>query len=142
MVVVTNPLHLCLLSLPLASLAWGPVFEPVRGCRMLTIRKVSDNDDHSEGEVKRSRGRRNISEEDIRWHRRGVDPLLWDEYLYDDIHELDFGLTELPSGDDGDDCLIPEEFKRDREEKIDVMAFLGIRRAEPLRVDHESHDWQ
>lgn len=44
-------------------------------------------------------------------------------------------------GDDCDEqCEIPEDYKRfaDKDIKVDVMAFLGIKRAEPLRVQR---DW-
>lgn len=46
-------------------------------------------------------------------------------------------------GDECDQCDIPEEYKevtstKGETPKVDVMAFLGIRRAEPLRV---SRDW-
>ncbi|KAL7539097.1 hypothetical protein ACHAXR_010866 [Thalassiosira sp. AJA248-18] len=40
-------------------------------------------------------------------------------------------------GDDGDQCDIPEEYKV-AAPKVDVMSFLGIRRAEPLQVQR---DW-
>ena len=36
-------------------------------------------------------------------------------------------------------CEIPEDYKRytDENTKVDVMAFLGIKRVEPIRVQRE-----
>jgi hypothetical protein len=47
-------------------------------------------------------------------------------------------------GDDCEECLIPEDLKilPDCEKDIDVMAFLGIQRAEPLQVTRSGTiDW-
>ena len=42
------------------------------------------------------------------------------------------------------ECEIPDEFKLTNVDPIDVMAYLQIRRAEPLRVEHrqQSLDWE
>eukprot|EP00543_Licmophora_paradoxa_P008009 CAMPEP_0202451050 /NCGR_PEP_ID=MMETSP1360-20130828/9560_1 /ASSEMBLY_ACC=CAM_ASM_000848 /TAXON_ID=515479 /ORGANISM="Licmophora paradoxa, Strain CCMP2313" /LENGTH=127 /DNA_ID=CAMNT_0049069515 /DNA_START=83 /DNA_END=463 /DNA_ORIENTATION=+ len=37
-------------------------------------------------------------------------------------------------GDDCEECEIPDEYKISDEPQLDVMSFLGIKRAEPLRV--------
>jgi hypothetical protein len=40
-------------------------------------------------------------------------------------------------------CEIPDDFKDSTGfEPVDVMAFLGIRRAEPLRVERNQPDWE
>jgi hypothetical protein len=47
-------------------------------------------------------------------------------------------------GDDCEECLIPDDLKvlLDWEKDIDVMAFLGIQRAEPLRATRSINvDW-
>ena len=47
-------------------------------------------------------------------------------------------------GDDCEECLIPDDLKilPDAQKGIDVMAFLGIQRAEPLRAWGTSNmDW-
>lgn len=45
---------------------------------------------------------------------------------------------------DPDECLIPETFKIvPGKDSLDVMSFLGIQRAAPLRAKKEEHeDWQ
>lgn len=44
--------------------------------------------------------------------------------------------TDLEDGSD-QDCAIPEEYKRFAEEReIDVMDYLGLKRAEPLKVSN------
>lgn len=57
---------------------------------------------------------------------------------------MDWGDESLCVGgfcgdDESDQCDIPEEYKV-AAPKVDVMAFLGIRRAEPLQVSH-MRDW-
>uniref|UniRef100_A0A7S2UAN1 Uncharacterized protein n=1 Tax=Attheya septentrionalis TaxID=420275 RepID=A0A7S2UAN1_9STRA len=49
----------------------------------------------------------------------------------------------LPCGDECEQCEIPDDFKDSTGfEPVDVMAFLGIRRAEPLRVERNQPDWE
>lgn len=68
-------------------------------------------------------------------------PFLWEPSI-DDIH-LSFDAFEAPCGEDCEECLIPEEYKLvSSEEAIDVMAFLGIRRAEPLQASRPSREWE
>jgi hypothetical protein len=62
--------------------------------------------------------------------------------MLDYIHPT-FDSIEAPCGEDCDECLIPEEYKIvANEEAVDVMAFLGIRRADPLLVTRAARDWE
>ena len=68
---------------------------------------------------------------------------LYDESMSDDGSPLvDWRLELSCQGDECEECLIPEEFKNKEHEKIDVMAFLGIRRAAPIQVNPELLAWQ
>eukprot|EP00541_Cyclophora_tenuis_P000041 CAMPEP_0116572602 /NCGR_PEP_ID=MMETSP0397-20121206/18274_1 /TAXON_ID=216820 /ORGANISM="Cyclophora tenuis, Strain ECT3854" /LENGTH=121 /DNA_ID=CAMNT_0004100963 /DNA_START=51 /DNA_END=416 /DNA_ORIENTATION=- len=40
-------------------------------------------------------------------------------------------------GEDCEECEIPEAWRVPEDEAVDVMAFLGIRRAEPIRVSRK-----
>jgi len=44
----------------------------------------------------------------------------------------------------GDECRIPDTFKaaHDKDSAVDVMAFLGIQRAKPLKVEKHDSEWQ
>lgn len=61
---------------------------------------------------------------------------LWDESLSDDVQAFDWALeTSSCNGDECEECLIPDEFKKTESEAVDVLAFLGIRRAAPLQAE-------
>lgn len=66
------------------------------------------------------------------------------ESLYCDSDELLMAEDTHCVGEDcEDECLIPEEFKTlPGEATVDVMAFLGIRRAEPIRVNRQAQEWE
>lgn len=71
-------------------------------------------------------------------------PLLWEPIGNDYVHSF-FGEDHVSCGEDDceDECLIPEEYKiAAQEETVDVMAFLGIKRAEPLRTVPYARDWE
>ena len=54
-------------------------------------------------------------------------------YLYEFQQVEDWSEDQMQAcGDDCEECEIPDDCKTDV--NLDVMAFLGIRRAEPLRV--------
>ena len=44
---------------------------------------------------------------------------------------------------DEQDCLIPDEFKvLSDDDANEVLSYLGIRRAEPIRVDQQMRVWE
>jgi hypothetical protein len=65
--------------------------------------------------------------------------------LITDVEDDDWTLEAMAAcGDDYEECLIPEDLKilRDWEKDIDIMAFLGIQRAEPLLAKRSTRlDW-
>jgi hypothetical protein len=138
----------CLSSVIVVSDAWGPLFEPMKGgLGMLTVLRARDRDDDSD---------------DYHTYRASLEHTYLMEYYEEDpaeilrkqlfksneyvLKESLFAEAEVEIecvGEDCEECLIPEEFKpMPGEETIDVMAFLGIRRAEPLKVDRRTHDFQ
>lgn len=48
----------------------------------------------------------------------------------------------MACGEDCEECAIPEEFRVADVNPIDVMAYLQIRRAEPLRVESKRSEWE
>jgi hypothetical protein len=65
--------------------------------------------------------------------------------VFDDNDNDDWTFESMAAcGDDCEECVIPENFKvlLDCEKEIDVMALLGIKRAQPLKVDSSrNNDW-
>jgi hypothetical protein len=137
----------CLLS---PAIAWGPTFEPLKGgYGMATALKASDRD-HEDwdwmGEQTHTLHYEDtdtyVDGEPLRSRLFISQPLLWEPSMLDDIHPT-FNSIEAPCGEDCDECLIPEEYKIvANEEAVDVMAFLGIRRAEPLQATRTALDWE
>lgn len=70
------------------------------------------------------------------------------DYLFnfDTTVEDDEGIYLCEGGDCdlGEECLIPDTFKIvcDEESPVDVMAFLGIERAAPLKARKAAEEWQ
>jgi hypothetical protein len=137
----------CLLS---PANAWGTTFEPLKGgYGMSTALKVSDRD-HEEGDWMEQTHTLHYEDTDtyldgepLRSRIFISQPLLWEPSMLDDILPT-FDDMEAPCGEDCDECLIPEEYKifANEEAAVDVMAFLGIRRAEPLQVTRLAQDWE
>lgn len=146
-----SALVLLLLScLVVSTAAWGAIFEPVKGGfgGILTALKARERDDDEEYQFYRASLENTYLleyyEEDpaelVRKSLFEASQSLFQDELYAESLEL---LETECTGDDCDECLIPDEFKTlPGEETIDVMTFLGIRRAEPLRVERKSSDWQ
>jgi hypothetical protein len=135
----------CLLS---PAIAWVPTLEPLQvGYGMATALKATDRDHEDWDGMEQFH---TLHYEDTDTHVDGEplrsrifisQPLLWEPSTLDDIYPT-FDDLEAPCGEDCDECLIPEEYKIvANEEAVDVMAFLGIRRAEPLQVTRLALDW-
>lgn len=134
-------LSLLLLSYVVGIAAWGPIFESKKGgFRSSTTRKAALGNDGDMVGSNRLRLERTflfeVGEE--------VDELLLPYRKYESTDYTVFTSFELGATctDDCDECAIPDEYKNvfPAEEQIDVMAFLGIRRAEPLRVNRR--EWE
>lgn len=73
-------------------------------------------------------------------------PLLWEPSPLDkDLNDVDFFGGEEPcrGADCEEECLIPDEYKVVSEEQVQAaMAFLDIRKAEPLLASRPIMDWQ
>jgi hypothetical protein len=123
-------------SLPLTAMGWG-TFRVGYGTSTALRLRSSDTDDDFDSQsglrsLEKAYGSLDagFAEETLasRVVYGGEPAVLWDpSLLFGD--DFDFEV-EFPCGEeDCDDCLIPEEYKIDEHENIDVMAFLGIRRA-------------
>jgi hypothetical protein len=133
----------CLLS---PAIAWGPTFEPLKGGYGMTTALKSADDDWDWMDPTYSLHYEDtdtyVDGEPLRSRMFISQPLLWEPSMLDDIHPT-FDNIEAPCGEDCESCLIPEEYKVvANEEAVDVMAFLGIRRAEPLQVARVALDWE
>ena len=138
-----------LLSFPVTTLAWGRAFEPVRlrdGALKMT--KASERgEDEDEIKMIRSLDFSQIpsvgytSRDAFLGRPHGMSPFLWDDHVIEDLHSLEFDMDLTCSGDECDECPIPDDLRMSKEDPSDVLDFLGIRRAEPLRVVRD-HDWQ
>jgi hypothetical protein len=136
----------CLLS---PTIAWGPTFEPLKGgYGMSTALKISGGD-HEDWDwmdptysLHYEDTDTNVDGEPLRQRMFISQPLLWEPSILDDVLPI-FDSFEAPCGEDCESCLIPEEYKIvAKDEAVDVMAFLGIRRAEPLQVARVALDWE
>jgi hypothetical protein len=139
-------LLVCLLA---PAIAWGPTFEALQGGYGMTTALKSADRDHEDWDWMEQT--HTLHYEDTDTHVDGEplrsrifisQPLLWEPSTLDNIYPT-FDDMEAPCGEDCDECLIPEEYKIvANEEAIDVMAFLGLRRAEPLQVTRPAQDWE
>jgi hypothetical protein len=71
-------------------------------------------------------------------NNRAGEDVLSDEALFSGLahYQQSIEAEENSCGEDCQECMIPEEFKIQPDDQgIDVMAFLGIKRAVPLRTD-------
>jgi hypothetical protein len=141
--------HFLLFYLLSPAIAWGPIFEPLKGgYGMGTARKAADRDYEDWDWMEQTHTLHyedtdtQVDGEPLRSRIFISQPLLWEPSTLDDIYPT-FNDLEAPCGEDCDECLIPEEYKIvASEEAVDVMAFLGIRRAEPLQVTRPALDWE
>ena len=108
-----------------------------------------DNDDLEEADVQNEQRASSSSSLEDFYQNIGNDIIASENFRrtmnrFDSVWEpADLDDTEwLDCGEECDEvCAIPEHYKSEKSESpsIDVMAFLGIRRAVPLHIDQ---DWQ
>lgn len=139
---------LCLLVAP--AVAWGPRYEPVKGGYGISTQLKASERDHSHD--------RDLVDNTFALHFEETDtyvdgelfqsrmfiskPLLWEPHPHDGIHFAFFEDDVCGEDCEEDECPIPEEYKlAAKESAVDVMAFLGIHRAEPLQVEPKIRDW-
>jgi hypothetical protein len=137
-----RPLALMVILTAPVVRAWGPGFEPMKGgcSRGAPLHARDDSREHEESfviETYRSK-LHNIfgthheeSHDTFAFVRERADELASEAFA--EGFGADF--TE-PCGEDCEECLIPEHWKTTSD--VDVLDFLGIRRAEPLR---RNADW-
>jgi hypothetical protein len=89
-------------------------------------------------------------------HSSAQDYLALDSSLLDELvgyHDVTYELSSVSvpetfcSGEgcdsDEQDCLIPDEFKvLSDDDANEILSYLGIRRAEPIRVDQQMRVWE
>jgi hypothetical protein len=148
--------------------AWGAVFEPIKGgfSGRTALRATNENEEehesasrhrHSSGDLSRisytlhyESRYVDVNGELLRSRLFIAEPLVLDAAMFgikNPYDSVDGDLLDedyLSCGEDCMECPIPEEYKEiAAENKIDVMAFLGLRRAEPIRVDrHLQGEWE
>jgi hypothetical protein len=137
-----TPLAVFFLSLSHRTWAWGSSTDPLRvGYGVLTTMRATERINHDDDfDVQKTSSPRlgYESENKMRDGFVQMHPLLWDGYIFDGTQSFE---VDFPCGDECEQCPIPDDFKNDSDD-IDVMAFLGIRRAVPLLVHEEPDDWQ
>uniref|UniRef100_A0A7S3P3N5 Uncharacterized protein n=1 Tax=Amphora coffeiformis TaxID=265554 RepID=A0A7S3P3N5_9STRA len=148
-------LALVFFGCPETSFAWGPIFEPLKSWNMGTaLRALENSNNHGssheeeEGSSRNNEKQTRHSKPAFTFHFEtfdlGMDPILQPiihdskPLLWDPIESLYIAPPEDECmGDDDDcdeECKIPEEYKTAEGASFDVMAYLGISRAEPLRA--------
>lgn len=153
---------LLLCGFPYLTIAFGPRFEPVKGGYGVgTSRKaVVDNENEEEHQSLgyRKRGytlhyENRYEEIDGKYFQSRLfisEPFILDASIFGIVNPYDVlagtedGDAFAACGEDCEECAIPEEYKA-IENPMDVMAYLGIRRADPIRVagNHLSAgDWE
>lgn len=116
--------------------AWGPVLHKGDSS---TVLRLSRDDDH---EVELSAYRAHLEDTFLSVRPLSIDFFaeaphrLEEEFALDGVGGFDWVESAFSTcGEDCEECEIPEAWKKIPEgEEIDVMGFLGIRRAEPIRV--------
>jgi hypothetical protein len=163
--------RLCLLfsvahSVVVSVEAWGPLFEPLKGgsrgfstiCRA-AARRFDDEEDGDDYLYYRESFERSYHypstaidsqskwDDWIRGTIQSSRELLW-ESMDEDMEDVlsDDGVVDedlLLCGDDCMECAIPEDYKAEaKKTPVDVMSFLGIRRAAPLQVVQHDTEWE
>jgi hypothetical protein len=148
----TAPARLCLvvaLLLCSSARAFGPRFEPVNGrLSRKTPLRARDNNYRDDGEdsLVIEAYRSKLQNRYDPYHGGHLDEMAFVREKADNLATDFFAETfdvypEEPCGDDCEECAIPEDWKTlsGSADQIDVMQFLGIRRAEPLL---KAADWE
>ena len=126
------------------SAAWGPIFEPLKGGGWnigTALRALESSSGHEEESLQDRREKLHPIKPTFTFHfqtfeQMGVDPVL-QPIIYSKPLSFEYVAAEDECvGDDDcdEECEIPEEYKTAEGASFDVMAYLGISRAEPLRV--------
>ena len=151
--IVFSAIHL--LTLVVSVVGWGQLFEPLRGkpMRFSTLICMQDNDDAEREDLHGFR--RWLEHSYSKFDGDSNDPMrsfvrgeeeasvadVFDRMFDEDEEDLD--PCEGEYCDIDKECEIPESFKiAPGQDSVDVMAFLGMRRAEPLRAKQDAGDWQ
>jgi hypothetical protein len=127
--------------------AWGPRLEPKKGGFYAFVLKAKD--DRHEGEESATIEAYRTKLMTFHGSAYGISPLDFVKDMADELASEAFaegfgdsvldGLGCGKDGEDCDECGIPDDWKIVDEERVDVMEFLGIKRAEPLR---KIGDWE
>ena len=126
--------------------AWGPIFEPLKGGwnmgRTALQALKSSSDGHEKEEDRRLQQQQQQHStfyyDDVDFHQILNPPSMvssslvfeWGS-LWEDLFIVE---EECFGAECEEECSIPEEYKTPEAEEFDVMGYLGIKRAEPLRV--------
>lgn len=150
-----------LCGLPCLARAFGPKYEPLKGGRGNTFGRMSRSNNESNEERKRPGVQRRgfslhyenrifeINGEILQGRVFISEPFVLDAFSFGIANPFEVPDTRMGRGDaDGcgeecDECSIPEEYKQ-VDPVIDVLAYLGIRRADSLRapgVNDNVGDW-
>jgi hypothetical protein len=153
-------------TLPLQAVAFGPRLEPIAGgygprSNLFAVSDYDEPDEHENITVASSRVytipyETQFEELDGEVFQRRLfiaEPFIFHSSMFgvrnpfDTSEEVtnavimdnaDYGSC---IGDDCDECFIPEEYKH-VESHVDVMAYLGIKRVEPIRALLLPGDWE
>jgi hypothetical protein len=123
--------------------AWGPTLEPLKGgSSSSTALHQAREKGFEEGECRPERYDSDVKPaftlHYLRQEGLDLDPILKSIInpkvpLWDPVDSL-FAMEDDCVGEDcEEECLIPEEYKSNV--SFDVMAYLGIQRAEPVRIE-------
>jgi hypothetical protein len=156
---------LSFIVLPFHSAAFGPRLEPLKGgygprTKQFAISDCDEQDEHehpssTQHQVYTINYENQFEEIDGEVFRRSLfiaEPFILDSAMFGVNNPFDtpfqvanaiVDITDYDScsGDDCDECSIPEEFKY-VESPVDVMAYLGIKRVEPIRTAHQFRNWE
>lgn len=130
-------------------LAWGPLYEPLKGNfgRVATQLKARSDDEEVDSypaTLERTytlhyKEEGDLYDGEILRQRVFIsEPCGMDESLFSALYGSDSDSSSC--GEDCEECPIPEEFRLPTG-TIDVMAFLGIQRAEPIKVER-LREWE
>ena len=156
---------LLFVAFPFQASAFGPRLEPIKGgygprSNLFAISDYDESDEQENLSATKSRVYtihlenhfEEIDGEVFRSRLFIAEPFVLDSSMFGVVNPFDVplrvsnaivDLTDYGScsGDDCDECSIPEGFKH-VESPVDVMAYLGIKRVAPIRVAYQSGDWE
>lgn len=152
---------LLIAALPFQSLAFGPRLEPIKGgygsrSNLFAIAHIDESDEHENMTAASCRvytiqyGNQFAELEGEVFRRRIfiAEPFIFDSSMFGVVNPFDVSeevsnaiTDDSCTGDNCDECLIPEGFKH-VESPVDVMAYLGIKRVEPIRTLLRLDDWE